>query len=293
MINHFVICFVNQCLISQCFAAICRRLRLSLDVVVSGVALRSGAAMKTHAPDHLLHHVGQRIRALRMAAGLTQEDLAGRIGMAVTNIHRIEAGTQNLTLRTVVRVAQGLQVDPLDVFAAYTTDDEPMPQRKPPLRLKQLESLGWVLQPKSTLADSPGVPIFDLRARAGAPVGLAVPEIVGYATPPRERRLHSEGLFIGRILGNSMEPLVPSGAWCLFRQAATGLRLRSVVLLALDTAADASSYILKQVGALELLVEGRIRVRLDSTNRTVSAIMCEVRDESDLHVVGELVEVLK
>ncbi len=261
--------------------------------MVSGAALRSGVVMKTHAPDHLLHHVGQRIRALRMAAGLTQEDLAGRIGMAVTNIHRIEAGTQNLTLRTVVRVAVGLQVDPLDVFAANTTNDEPMPQRKPPLRLKQLESLGWVVQSRLAQDGSTAVPIFDLRAKAGVPAGLSVPEIVGYATPPPGWRLPTQHVFIGKIVGKSMEPAVPDGAWCLFRQAVLGLQLRAVVVLALDTAADASSYILKQIGALELLAEGGIRVRLDSTNAAVPAIWRDIRDESDLHVVGEFVEVLK
>ncbi len=250
-------------------------------------------SMKTRSPDYLLHHVGHRVRALRMAAGLTQEELADRIGMAVTNIHRIEAGTQNLTLRTVVRVAEGLQVDPLEVFSASAAASEATPTRKAPLRLKQLESLGWVLQPRLQAESAMAVPTFDLRATAGPPTNSSVPEVVAFAVPPPARHWQAEGLFLGRVFGNSMVPLVPDGAWCLFRQDIQALQLKTVVLLALDSAADAWSYVVKQVGALELLPDGGTRVRLDSANRAVPSIFREVRDESDLRVVGELVEVLK
>jgi transcriptional regulator with XRE-family HTH domain len=60
-------------------------------------------------PDaKLLDSVGRRIGELRERAGLTQADVAERAAMSLTNYQRIEAGTQNLTLRTMARIARVL-----------------------------------------------------------------------------------------------------------------------------------------------------------------------------------------
>lgn len=60
--------------------------------------------------------IGQRIAALRKAAGLTQEELAIRAELQRTHIGRIEAGRYAVTLETVQAIAQalGMTVDIVD-----------------------------------------------------------------------------------------------------------------------------------------------------------------------------------
>jgi len=52
----------------------------------------------------------EQITALRKARGLSQRDLAARVGVTQPVIAKIESGTtKNLELRTLVRIAAGLQ----------------------------------------------------------------------------------------------------------------------------------------------------------------------------------------
>jgi transcriptional regulator with XRE-family HTH domain len=53
---------------------------------------------------------GNRIRALRMAADMTQEDLADRCGLFRTYMSRIETGKANPTLTMIHSLADSLGV---------------------------------------------------------------------------------------------------------------------------------------------------------------------------------------
>lgn len=55
--------------------------------------------------------VGARLRSLRHAAGLTQEQMALRIGCNLRNYQRFEKG-ENLTLRTLAWLASVMGVTP-------------------------------------------------------------------------------------------------------------------------------------------------------------------------------------
>lgn len=65
--------------------------------------------MRSDDPDELVERVARNIAATRRARGLTQDDLAELMGTATKNLQRIEAG-QNLTLRTLARIAVALEV---------------------------------------------------------------------------------------------------------------------------------------------------------------------------------------
>lgn len=54
--------------------------------------------------------VGAMIRKLREARGITQEELAGAVGMMRSNISRIEAAKHRPTLETLERIAKALKV---------------------------------------------------------------------------------------------------------------------------------------------------------------------------------------
>ncbi len=50
------------------------------------------------------------VRVCRAVAGLTQEELAGKAGVATRHLQKIESGQVNVTLRTLVRLAAALGV---------------------------------------------------------------------------------------------------------------------------------------------------------------------------------------
>ena len=54
--------------------------------------------------------VAERIAELRKQAGLTQQQVAERAGMQPSNYQRIEYGGQNLTIETLVKIAQAIGV---------------------------------------------------------------------------------------------------------------------------------------------------------------------------------------
>jgi transcriptional regulator with XRE-family HTH domain len=71
-----------------------------------------------------------RMREVRRARGLTQEQLAAELGMLAPNYARVEQGRQNVTIDTVVRVAQTLGVPLVELFRAPRT--RVIPPGRPP-----------------------------------------------------------------------------------------------------------------------------------------------------------------
>jgi ribosome-binding protein aMBF1 (putative translation factor) len=63
--------------------------------------------------------VGGTLREARQAAGLSQSELAGRMGVVQSEVSRLEAGRKNFTLGTLLRAAGALDVD-LDVVIGRT-----------------------------------------------------------------------------------------------------------------------------------------------------------------------------
>jgi transcriptional regulator with XRE-family HTH domain len=66
--------------------------------------------------QELLREFGARVRALREAAGMSQEELAARSGLHTTYVSGIERGQRNLGLLNVHRVADGLGVPVTRLF---------------------------------------------------------------------------------------------------------------------------------------------------------------------------------
>lgn len=52
----------------------------------------------------------------REAAGLTQRDLAARLGVAQSRIGRIESGQRNVSVLELVAVARALGREPVELF---------------------------------------------------------------------------------------------------------------------------------------------------------------------------------
>jgi len=60
--------------------------------------------------------LAQNLRRLRLASGLSQEDLADRCGLHSTYVGGVERGERNVTLHTLAKLAAALEVDPLDLL---------------------------------------------------------------------------------------------------------------------------------------------------------------------------------
>jgi transcriptional regulator with XRE-family HTH domain len=72
-------------------------------------------------PDEIMDRVGRRMAELRAEAGLTQAEVARRMDTAVNNYQRIEHGLQNVTLRTMVKIAGVLGVATAVLLEAPST----------------------------------------------------------------------------------------------------------------------------------------------------------------------------
>lgn len=54
--------------------------------------------------------IGQRIRRYRKACGLSQETLAGKVGISVTHMSHIETGNTKLSLPVLAKIAEELSI---------------------------------------------------------------------------------------------------------------------------------------------------------------------------------------
>jgi transcriptional regulator with XRE-family HTH domain len=60
--------------------------------------------------------VGDRLRMIRKANGLTQEEVAEKAGLQYTYIGGVERGERNISLETLEKIISALGVSPVDVF---------------------------------------------------------------------------------------------------------------------------------------------------------------------------------
>ena len=65
----------------------------------------------TNARDVGLRLAGKRVAAARKALKLTQKDLSRKLGVAQSEISRIENNPDNTTVKTLKRLAEALEVD--------------------------------------------------------------------------------------------------------------------------------------------------------------------------------------
>lgn len=67
-------------------------------------------------PDARLHAFGLNIRRLRERHGLSLEELAERAELSFRGLIYIEHGRRNAGLLTVLKIADGLGVRPMELF---------------------------------------------------------------------------------------------------------------------------------------------------------------------------------
>jgi hypothetical protein len=145
------------------------------------------------------------------------------------------------------------------------------------------------------------VPLYTLKVAAGAFGADQHVEPDGWVVPRTSRPL-SERMFVAQVVGRSMEPRIPDGAWCLFRFPVTGSRQGRIVLVQHQSIQDpegGGSYTVKRYES-EKEPGGddsdgwRHRViRLLPENPDFEPIVLADIDEGDVSVIAELLEVLQ
>ncbi len=87
--------------------------RVLVRALTAAAAARDGFG---HGGELDGHRLGQRLRQLRVAAGLTQAELARRTGIHRPNIARVEAGRHTPSLDTLARIAHAIGVSATQVL---------------------------------------------------------------------------------------------------------------------------------------------------------------------------------
>jgi transcriptional regulator with XRE-family HTH domain len=64
--------------------------------------------------------VGENLRSYRLRAGLSQEELAARMGVEQGYVSGLEAGARNPTIVTIWQASEALGVDPAALFTLPT-----------------------------------------------------------------------------------------------------------------------------------------------------------------------------
>ncbi len=187
------------------------------------------------------------------------------------------------------------------------------------LRDKVKSDPSWFRAVEKTVADSPGkfvpriitpipeehylncVPLIPLKAAAG---GFGDPQNVSESewewVQIDTHRTLRPGMFVAQVVGKSMEPQIPDGAYCLFTAPVEGSRQGKTVLVQLRDDPDPETgerYTVKRYESEKSVSEDstwrHIKVTLKSNNPTYSPIVLTCEDEGSVRVIAEVLEVLK
>ena len=146
------------------------------------------------------------------------------------------------------------------------------------------------------------VPLVPLKAAAGyfgdLSSGIDLDSEWGWARVNTHRKLRP-GMFIAKVVGKSMEPRIPDGAYCLFSAPVTGTRQGLTVVVEMLDDADpetGESYTVKRYESRKITSEDgtwrHVKIILKPDNPDFQPIELTCEDEGSVQVVAELLEVL-
>jgi SOS-response transcriptional repressor LexA len=143
------------------------------------------------------------------------------------------------------------------------------------------------------------VPLVPLKAAAGAfgnPQQIDEDDFEWTAVDTRHRL--RPGMFVAQVVGKSMEPAIPDGAYCLFASPIEGTRQGKTVLVQLRDATDPETgqrYTIKRYES-EKAKRGdswrHTRITLKPVNPDCEPIVLTDRDDGELEVIAEMIEVI-
>ena len=212
-------------------------------------------------------------------AALTQDQLAERLGIASKNVQRIEAGRQNLTLRSLEALARALELELPQLLLPPGSGRAPLPTA--PDWQRSLAGLGLDLLgplPATPPADAVGVyPLEDVAREASEPLCWI--------------RLHgaSRRKGVSRRVTRLPAHWVPSAeddGWWLVRHEAKAPRTSDLVLVASEP--DAPSPALRRVSGYEADRHGQLCVRLEPLHGDSQPMLVPVQAVDEWRAIAVL-----
>ena len=146
------------------------------------------------------------------------------------------------------------------------------------------------------------VPLFEMKAAAG---GFGDPQHIDQNEDVEWVRVESRrlrrGIFVAQVVGQSMEPAIPDGSWCLFRSPVEGTRQGKTVLVELRGDPDPDTgerYTVKRYSSekAERSADGdwrHTRIILSPINPDYSPIILSAEQDDAFRVVAEFLEVVR
>jgi SOS-response transcriptional repressor LexA len=137
------------------------------------------------------------------------------------------------------------------------------------------------------------VPVYDLTAAAGFWGPESVREEIGWTEVPGV--VVKPGMFVARVTGTSMEPLIPDGSWCLFRPCPAGSREGRIVLVqfaSLGAGENGGRFTVKKYHSEKTVTADgwrHDRIQLLPLNPAFEPIEIDPEAAEDLTIVAELV----
>lgn len=123
-------------------------------------------------------------------------------------------------------------------------------------------------------------------------------EVMEWVEPDTKRKL-TEGMFLAQVVGTSMEPRIPNGAYCLFRGPVMGSRTGRILLVQHRGISDpetGGSYTVKEFDSSEISgkdgTERKGTIYLRPLNPSHEPILLIDVLDGEVEAVAELVEVL-
>lgn len=180
-------------------------------------------------------------------------------------------------------------IRPLDVMPQSLASDE-QPMEVVTLRPVIEESISKEAEYRTH------VPVYDLVASAGGWGEDGVPEAIGWMMVNSSGL--SRGMFVAKVVGQSMEPTIQSGSWCLFRPCPSGSRQNRLLLVQVNThtdPVDGGRYTVKKYRSVKKVSEDGLEhqaIELVPINPDFGPITVNSETAADLRIVGEFVEVV-
>ncbi|MRH77604.1 DUF2075 domain-containing protein [Spiribacter sp. C176] len=137
------------------------------------------------------------------------------------------------------------------------------------------------------------VPLYNLDVAAGAFSDLQMAEVADWVAVPPTQPI-DETYFACRVIGESMNRIIPNGATCLFRKDPGGSRNGKIVLVELTNLRDQESgygYTIKEYQSIKTEDDDGfhhqiIRLKPRSSDPSIAAIELTAQDDAEFHVVG-------
>ena len=155
------------------------------------------------------------------------------------------------------------------------------------------------VQPSVELASryTTHAPVYDLSAAAGDWGPQGSPAEAGWIAVADQSL--SQGMFAARVTGQSMEPRIPSGSWCLFRPCPAGSREGRLLLVQINTQTDPEDggrYTVKRYHSVKQSSEDgweHHSVQLEPLNKDYQPIEISSDQADDIRIVGEFISVIE